>query len=91
MSIFSEISVMSTTFQQVATWIDETLSSIASKLEHSAQSFSEFSVDKVVSVHTCSLYTCAQMSSGALYWWYVFLFSVSCAGTRVCKGFNLLQ
>jgi len=56
-------------FSQVATWVDETLSSIASKLEHSAQSFAEFSGDKVVFIHTCSLYTCAQMSSGALYWW----------------------
>ncbi|XP_068706016.1 E3 ubiquitin-protein ligase UBR5-like [Montipora foliosa] len=54
---------------KVATWMDETLTSIASKLEHSAQGFAEFSGDKVVSVHTCSLYTCAQMSSGALYWW----------------------
>lgn len=59
---------------KVATWVDETLSSIASKLEHATQGFSEFSGDKVVAIHTCSLYTCAQMSSGALYWWGVLPF-----------------
>ena len=63
------ISNFITYFLQVATWIDETLSSVASKLEHPTQGFAEFSGDKVVAIHTCSLYTCAQMSSGALYWW----------------------
>lgn len=59
---------------KVATWVDETLSSIASKLEHPIQGFAEFSGDKVVAIHTCSLYTCAQMSSGSLYWWGVLPF-----------------
>jgi E3 ubiquitin-protein ligase EDD1 len=54
---------------KVATWVDETLNSVASKLEHSAQTFPEFQTDKIVSLHTCSLYTCARLESSALYWW----------------------
>ncbi|KAK3087035.1 hypothetical protein FSP39_000732 [Pinctada imbricata] len=54
---------------KVATWVDETLNSVASKLEQAAQSFTEFQTDKIVSLHTCSLYTCARLESGALYWW----------------------
>ena len=33
--------------------------------------FQEFLTDKITSLHTCSLYTCARLESGALYWWYV--------------------
>ncbi|XP_062606641.1 E3 ubiquitin-protein ligase UBR5-like isoform X3 [Saccostrea cucullata] len=54
---------------KVATWVDETLNSVASKLEHQAQTFPEFQTDKIVSLHTCSLYTCARLESSALYWW----------------------
>ncbi len=57
-------------FVQVATWVDDSLSLVANKLEHSVQLFAEFQTDKVVSLHTCSLYTCARLESGALYWWY---------------------
>ncbi|CAH1775507.1 unnamed protein product [Owenia fusiformis] len=54
---------------KVATWVDETLSHVASKLEHPAQIFPEFQVDKIASLHTCALYTCARLENGALYWW----------------------
>lgn len=55
---------------QVATWVDETLSSVASKLEHTAQSYSELQGERIVSLHCCALYTCAQLEN-SLYWWWV--------------------
>lgn len=54
---------------KVATWIDDTLAIVAQKLEHAAQTFTEFQADKIASLHTCSLFTCARLESGALYWW----------------------
>lgn len=60
---------------KVATWLDDTLSSVSSKLEHPAQLFSEFSTDHVAALHVCPLYTCAQLESGALYWWGVMPFA----------------
>ncbi|XP_067014137.2 E3 ubiquitin-protein ligase UBR5 isoform X4 [Anabrus simplex] len=59
---------------KVATWLDELLSHAAGKLEHPAQSFSEFSLDRIASLHTCTLYTVARLESGALYWWGVLPF-----------------
>lgn len=55
---------------QVATWVDETLSSVASKLEHTAQTYSELQGERIVSLHCCALYTCAQLENN-LYWWWV--------------------
>ncbi|XP_063230682.1 E3 ubiquitin-protein ligase UBR5 isoform X3 [Bacillus rossius redtenbacheri] len=60
---------------KVATWLDEQLSHASAKLEHPAQSFTEFTLDHVVSLHTCLLYTVARLASGALYWWGVLPFS----------------
>lgn len=54
---------------KVVTWVDETLNSVASKLEHPAQTFTEFQSEKIVSLHTCWMFTCARMESGSLYWW----------------------
>lgn len=54
---------------KVATWMDELLNHAALKLEHPAQSFTEFTVDRIVSIHTCALYTVSRLESGALYWW----------------------
>ncbi|KAH3897177.1 hypothetical protein DPMN_021362, partial [Dreissena polymorpha] len=54
---------------RVATWVDDSLTYVAAKLEHPAQTFPEFLTDKIASLHTCSLYTCALLESGALYWW----------------------
>nr|CAD7423599.1 unnamed protein product [Timema monikensis] len=59
---------------KVATWLDELLSHAAAKLEHPAQSFTEFSLDRISSLHTCTLYTVARLDSGALYWWGVLPF-----------------
>ncbi|XP_063307254.1 E3 ubiquitin-protein ligase UBR5 isoform X1 [Pelobates fuscus] len=65
---------VATESNKVATWVDETLSSVASKLEHTAQIFPELQGDKIVSLHCCALYTCAQLENN-LYWWGVVPFS----------------
>ncbi|XP_071034360.1 E3 ubiquitin-protein ligase UBR5 isoform X5 [Parasteatoda tepidariorum] len=52
-----------------ATWLDDSLSLISSKLDHSAQVFPEFQLEKIVSLHVCSLYSCVCLESGAIYWW----------------------
>lgn len=59
---------------KVATWVDETLNVVAAKLDHAVQLFPEFQSDKIVSLHTCWLFTCARLESGALYWWGVMPF-----------------
>lgn len=61
---------VSTESGKVATWLDELLGHVASRLEHPAQAFTEFTLDKIVSLHTCALYTVARLESGTLYWWY---------------------
>ncbi|XP_058797650.1 E3 ubiquitin-protein ligase hyd isoform X2 [Phymastichus coffea] len=66
---------VSTETGKVATWLDEQLGNVASRLEHSAQAFTEFQLDKIVSLHTCSLYTVARLETGALYWWGVLPFA----------------
>ncbi|XP_026278748.1 E3 ubiquitin-protein ligase UBR5 [Frankliniella occidentalis] len=60
---------------RVATWMDETLQHAAGRLEHPAQSFTEFQLDDIVSLHTCILYTVARLESGAMYWWGILPFS----------------
>ncbi|XP_069477553.1 E3 ubiquitin-protein ligase UBR5 isoform X1 [Ambystoma mexicanum] len=65
---------VATETNKVATWVDETLSSVASKLEHAAQTFSELQGERIVSLHCCALYTCAQLENN-LYWWGVVPFS----------------
>ncbi|ELK32857.1 E3 ubiquitin-protein ligase UBR5 [Myotis davidii] len=59
---------ITSTMSSVATWVDETLSSVASKLEHTAQTYSELQGERIVSLHCCALYTCAQLENN-LYWW----------------------
>lgn len=66
---------VSTESGKVATWLDELLGYVTSRLEHPAQAFTEFTLDKIVSLHTCALYTVAKLESGALYWWGVLPFS----------------
>ncbi|XP_012274394.1 E3 ubiquitin-protein ligase UBR5 isoform X2 [Orussus abietinus] len=66
---------VSTESGKVATWLDEPLGPVAARLEHPAQAFTEFTLDKIVSLHTCSLYTVARLESGALYWWGVLPFA----------------
>lgn len=65
---------VATESNKVATWVDETLSSVASKLEHTAQTYSELQGERIVSLHGCALYTCAQLEN-SLYWWGVVPFS----------------
>ncbi|XP_050693642.1 E3 ubiquitin-protein ligase hyd-like isoform X3 [Eriocheir sinensis] len=60
---------------RVATWLDETLADVATKLEQPAQSFPELQNERILSLHTCQLYTCAWCESGALYWWGVLPFN----------------
>lgn len=60
---------------KIASWMDESLNAVSSKLEQPATQFSEFSSDSVASLHVCSLYTCARLQSGALYWWGVMPFA----------------
>ena len=59
---------VATETNKVATWMDDTLSSVASKLEHSAQAYPELQGERILSLHCCALYTCAQLES-SLYWW----------------------
>ncbi|KAH0951982.1 hypothetical protein HN011_005163 [Eciton burchellii] len=66
---------ISTESGKVATWLDELLGHVASRLEHPAQAFTEFTLDKIVSLHTCALYTVARLESGTLYWWGVLPFA----------------
>ncbi|XP_067303959.1 E3 ubiquitin-protein ligase UBR5 isoform X5 [Pseudorasbora parva] len=65
---------VATESNKVATWVDETLSTVAAKLEHGAQTFPELQGERIVSLHCCALYTCAQLES-SLYWWGVVPFS----------------
>uniref|UniRef100_H3D6Z1 E3 ubiquitin-protein ligase UBR5 n=1 Tax=Tetraodon nigroviridis TaxID=99883 RepID=H3D6Z1_TETNG len=74
MSANSIRATVATETNKVATWVDETLSSMASKLEHSAQAFPELQGERMVSLHCCAFYTCAQLDNG-LYWWGVVPFS----------------
>lgn len=60
---------------KIATWMDEQLGYAGNKLEHVATSYPEFTLDKITSLHTCSLYTVARTESGELFWWGVLPFS----------------
>lgn len=66
---------VSTESGKVASWLDETLALASTKLEQPAQAYTEFQTDKIVSLHTCPLYTVARLESGALYWWGVLPFT----------------
>uniref|UniRef100_A0A671M302 E3 ubiquitin-protein ligase UBR5 n=2 Tax=Sinocyclocheilus anshuiensis TaxID=1608454 RepID=A0A671M302_9TELE len=65
---------VATESNKVATWVDETLSTVAAKLEHGAQMFPELQGERIISLHCCALYTCTQLES-SLYWWGVVPFS----------------
>ena len=55
---------------KVATWMDDAIQPVASKLEHPTQSFPEFSSrDRIASLYCCSLYSCVRLESGHIYWW----------------------
>ena len=68
---------------KIASWMDETISIVASKLEHAAQGFDSHQFqssgssslqmmsmgEKVLSLHVCSLYTSVRLDSGSIFWW----------------------
>ncbi len=55
---------------KVATWIDESLAHVCGKLEQSAAAYTDINAgDKIVSLHTCVLYTAIRMESGNVFWW----------------------
>ena len=63
---------------KIATWMDESVSHVCSKLEHGATSFSnEFQQnDRIASLHTCVLYTAVRLeNSGQVYWWGILPFN----------------
>ncbi|ESN90470.1 hypothetical protein HELRODRAFT_71154 [Helobdella robusta] len=62
-------SVFTESGKVICTWVDESLGAISTKLDQPAFVCSEFQLDRVVSLHSCWLYTCARLESGALYWW----------------------
>ncbi|XP_065677761.1 E3 ubiquitin-protein ligase UBR5 isoform X1 [Hydra vulgaris] len=59
---------------KIAAWFDDTLSAVGHKLEQPLQTFSEFKGNSISKLHVCDLYSCVQLSNGALYWWGVFPF-----------------
>ncbi|XP_022088728.1 E3 ubiquitin-protein ligase UBR5-like isoform X2 [Acanthaster planci] len=71
-----EKAVLVTESGKIATLLDETLSPIASRLEHAATYFNEFQGERIHSVYTCPLYTCAWLDNGTLFWWGVLPLSV---------------
>ena len=60
---------------KVATWFDESICHVCTKLEHPATLYPEFANDKITSLHTCVLYTAVRLESGAIYWWGVLPFN----------------
>lgn len=60
---------------KIATWMDETLGYAGNKLEHPSTCYPEFTLDKITSLHSCSLYTVAKTESGELFWWGVLPFN----------------
>ncbi|KRT83810.1 hypothetical protein AMK59_4307, partial [Oryctes borbonicus] len=65
---------VSTESGKVATFVDDMLIAASSKLENTAQAYTEFQTDKITALYTCPLYTVARLESGALYWWGVLPF-----------------
>lgn len=66
---------MATDNGKIATWMDELLGYVGNKMEHVATSYPEFSLDKIISLNTCTLYTVARTESGELFWWGVLPFA----------------
>lgn len=56
---------------QVATWLDETIAPLASRLEHPLTNFEAdlATGDHIVGLHSASQVTVAHTSSGHVYWW----------------------
>lgn len=62
--------------QKVASWVDDSISPSAAKLEHPAQSIPDLSSsDRITSLHVSSLFSLIRLESGHLYWWGIAPFS----------------
>ena len=48
---------------------------VCGKLEHPATMYPDFQSDKIVSLHTCVLFTAVRLESGSIYWWGVLPFA----------------
>ena len=74
LSFFFRCSVV-TDSGKIATWYDESVNHVCGKLEHPATLYPDFQSDKIVSLHTCVLFTAVRLESGAIYWWGVLPFA----------------
>ena len=54
---------------RVATWMDEKVSHVCGKLEHTAVIFPELGGERIQSLHTCVLYSVVRTDAGSVYWW----------------------
>ncbi|XP_067616130.1 E3 ubiquitin-protein ligase hyd isoform X2 [Eurosta solidaginis] len=59
---------------RVATWMDDQLGYLGSKLEHSTIMFTEFVMDPIVSINVCTIYTAVRTENDNVYWWGVLPF-----------------
>lgn len=66
---------VATESNRIATWMDELLGHAGLKLEHSAITLPDLSMDKIQSLHTCSLYSVARTENGGIFWWGVLPYS----------------
>lgn len=55
--------------------MDELLGHAGVKLEHAAITLPDLSLDRIASLHTCSLYSVARTDNGGIYWWGVLPYS----------------
>lgn len=66
---------VATESNRIATWMDELLGHAGVKLEHAAITLPDLSLDRIASLHTCSLYSVARTDNGGIYWWGVLPYS----------------
>jgi len=61
---------------KVSTWVDESISHVAGRLEHSAQVFTDaFQGQRILQLSTSNLYTLARTEGNGYYWWGVLPFN----------------
>lgn len=64
---------VATESNRIATWMDELLGHAGVKLEQASYALPD--LDRIASLHTCSLYSVARTDNGGIYWWGVLPFS----------------
>ena len=61
---------------KIATWMDESIAHVSSRLEHGTGTFSDtFQGQKLTQLYVCNLYSLVRTDSNSLYWWGVLPFS----------------